>query len=196
MTFLIYEELFFPLNQDQVVNDGLALSHGQQNWIIESTIYLQKITLIHHKEWWNKEEIFQTRSIVLQSDKLKCWMSAEERDWMNPTTQNMTVKTREAIGSIRLPISFVKVGLILVLVFPSSSCFSSSPLLADLTSIKSTLEPRATWDALGRFDTSLVVWSTTSRKGMVIVKSIQMSIILMDEVTGRLWERPRNLRRH
>ena len=94
------------------------------------------------------------------------------------------LKMREVIGKMSRP---VKIML---------QCFlvsSSSWPLAERTFTTSICFSRPKRGADGRLDTSLMVCMTTSVKGTVIVKSIQMSIILIYEVTCRLWESPRNL---
>ena len=107
---------------------------------------------------------------------------------MIPTAQKVMVKTREQMGNIRLPIAQVTLVIFMLLFFFATS--SSS----DCTFSTSTRGSGTIWNVLGRLNTSWRVCRTTSRKGMVIVKSIHMSIILMYEVTGRLWERPRKLK--
>ena len=108
---------------------------------------------------------------------------------MRPIAQKVTVKTREQMGNMRLPMTLDKFSFMMLLVFAASSFCSSSQDLICSTFVSGTI-----FDVLLFLNTSWMVRRTTSRKGMVIVKSIQMSIILMYDVTGRLWERPKKLK--
>ena len=133
----------------------------------------RSISGMFHNKWEimriNFSVALQIRSIERQSDLLIYVVALAKKGLTKPATQNIIVKMREMVGNNTRLVS-------LMVMVPFLGSISSSELSSDLTLITPTLLSRP---GTVFFIISFAVCITTSRKGIVMVKSIQMSIILM-----------------